>query len=78
MFSGAAAAQEYRMAKNPAFTREMEIASALKGIHFPANRDEVVKHAEQVGAPPEVIDTLRKARSGEFHNVAEVMEATKS
>jgi hypothetical protein len=78
MFSPAGATQQYRMAKNPAFEREMEIASALKGIHFPANRDDLVKHAEQLGAPAQVCDMLRKARSGEFHNVAEVMEATKA
>jgi uncharacterized protein DUF2795 len=64
------------MAKNPAFQLEHEIASAMKGIHFPVRRDDLLQHARQNKASEEVVKRLSALPDREFHSVAEVMDAT--
>jgi Protein of unknown function (DUF2795) len=47
----------------------------LRGIDFPAGRQEVVRHARNQGAPEPVIDQLQKLGDWRFATMAEVMSA---
>jgi hypothetical protein len=52
------------------------VAHHLKGIDFPASREEVIEHARSHDAPEAVIDQLEGIGSQrEFGDMAEVMEA---
>jgi hypothetical protein len=61
-----------RMTQKTAFQLEHEITAALKGIHFPATREEIVQKARENGAAQEVLQRLERLR---FHNVTEVVRA---
>lgn len=49
------------------------ISHYLKNIDFPADRDDLVRHAEGQGAVPEVLDVLRQLPEEKYENMAEVM-----
>jgi len=49
------------------------IAGFLEGIDFPATKDELVDHAEDNGAPQEVIDVLESLPNQEYTSMADVM-----
>jgi hypothetical protein len=52
------------------------VAHYLRGIDFPANREEIIEHAHDRAAPDEVLDQLEKIGArGELSDMAEVMEA---
>jgi hypothetical protein len=38
----------------------IDVQKALKGMDYPASKDEIVQRAEQNGAEREVVDALRK------------------
>jgi hypothetical protein len=61
---------------NPAFQLEHEMASALKGIDFPADREEIVRQAKANGASSEVLKAFDRLRDGDYDNVAQVMGAS--
>ena len=52
------------------------IMEHIKGIHFPANKEEIVKHAEHGPGPDTevVIDILRQISDGEYNSPAEIMK----
>ncbi len=55
-----------------------DITHALKGIQFPASREDIVKQAEANKAPDDVRKTLdRLPQDGEYGTIAEVMHAAK-
>ena len=52
-----------------------DVEKSLKGISFPARREELVKHARQQGADKEVLDTLRNLPEEEFRTPVDVTKA---
>ena len=49
------------------------ISHYLKDIDFPADRDDLVRHAQEQGAPAEVLDVLKQLPEEKYENMAEVM-----
>jgi hypothetical protein len=52
-----------------------DVEKSLKGIDFPAKKEDLVKHAQQHGADQEVVQTIKKLPEEEFHNAADVTKA---
>ena len=52
-----------------------EVQKALKGMDYPADRDDLVKQAERNGADEKVIDALRGLDEGSFDTPAAVMKS---
>lgn len=50
------------------------IAHYLKGIDFPADKDDIIAYAEDNGAPEEVLDTLENLPDMEFDSMADLMQ----
>lgn len=50
------------------------ISHHLKGIDFPAQRDDLSRHAESQGADKEVLDVIKQMPEGEYGNMADVMK----
>jgi hypothetical protein len=53
----------------------IELQKYLKGVDYPADRDELVQAAEGNGAPPEIVDALRNAGKDSFDGPTAVQEA---
>jgi Protein of unknown function (DUF2795) len=53
----------------------IDVQKHLKGISYPASREELVSTAESNGAPDEVVSQLREASRDSFDGPAEVMHA---
>lgn len=51
------------------------ITRFLKGVDFPAKKDELVKQAQHNKADREVIDEIQKMQQGEYESMADVMKA---
>lgn len=49
------------------------IAHYLKGFDFPADKDDLVRHAREQGAEAAVLDVLRQLPEEKYENMAEVM-----
>ncbi|GAB3474288.1 DUF2795 domain-containing protein [Azotobacter salinestris] len=50
------------------------ISHHLKGIDFPAQKNDLLKQAEQNGADEEVLDTLKRMPDERYENMADVMK----
>ncbi|WP_312479541.1 DUF2795 domain-containing protein [Stutzerimonas nitrititolerans] len=50
------------------------VATYLKGIDYPAQKDDLVQHAKKNGAESEVIDMLNRMPEQEYSNMADVMK----
>ncbi|QJD59714.1 DUF2795 domain-containing protein [Pseudomonas sp. gcc21] len=50
------------------------VSTYLKGIDFPANRDQLIRHAEQNGAEQDVLDDLKQMPDQQYDNMADVMK----
>ncbi|WP_120997222.1 DUF2795 domain-containing protein [Stutzerimonas urumqiensis] len=50
------------------------VTTYLKGIDYPANKDDLVRHAKKNGAESEVIDVLNQMPEQEYGNMADVMK----
>jgi hypothetical protein len=50
------------------------VAHFLKGIDFPAKRDDLVRHAQQNQAESAVLDEIRAMPDQEYGNMADVMK----
>jgi hypothetical protein len=61
-------------AQGTQFTENQELAHSLKGIDFPAKREEIVNYARSNGAPDNIIGRLNELPDEEYGNVAQVME----
>jgi hypothetical protein len=44
----------------------IDVQKALKGMDYPATKDQIVRHAEENGADKEVLDALRKIPDREY------------
>jgi hypothetical protein len=53
----------------------VEVEKSLKGIDFPAKKEDLVKHAQQHGANQEVIETIKELPEEEFHTAVDVTKA---
>ena len=50
------------------------MSTSLKGIDYPAKKDQLVKHAQRNGAESEVIEVLKAMPDQEYGNMADVMK----
>jgi hypothetical protein len=50
------------------------VTTSLKGIDYPAKKDQLVKHAQRNGAESEVIEVLKAMHDQEYGNMADVMK----
>ncbi|MFF5210939.1 DUF2795 domain-containing protein [Streptosporangium sp. NPDC000396] len=55
--------------------RRSALAKWLSDAQWPADRDDLMEHAETRLAPDELVESLRDLPDGEFHNVGEVARA---
>jgi hypothetical protein len=53
----------------------IELQKHLKGISYPASKDEVVATAEGNGAPQDILEALRGAGPDEFSGPDQVQKA---
>jgi hypothetical protein len=51
------------------------VTKHLKGIDFPAEKQDLVKHAQHMKAEKVVIDEIQKMEDREYGNMADVMKA---
>ena len=54
-----------------------DITHSLKGVQFPARRDDLVKLAERNGAGDDVKQMLQRLPDDEYGTIAEVMHGVK-
>jgi Protein of unknown function (DUF2795) len=53
----------------------IEVQKHLRGISYPADKDEVVSTAESNDAPEEIVDALRSMDRERFDSPSDVQEA---
>lgn len=53
----------------------IEIQKFLKGMDYPARKDDLIKHARSNGAKKEVLSILEELQGNEFNSPAEVSKA---
>jgi len=53
----------------------IEVQKYLGGVDYPADRDELVRYAEEQGAPDDVVDALRQLGDRAYADPTEVSEA---
>lgn len=53
----------------------IEVEKSLKGISFPAKKQDLIKHAQQHGADREVLETIKDLPKEDFHTAADVTKA---
>jgi hypothetical protein len=53
----------------------LEVQKHLRGISYPADKDEVVSTAESNDAPEEIVDALRSMDRERFDSPSDVQEA---
>jgi hypothetical protein len=53
----------------------IELQKHLKGISYPASRDDVVATAQSNGAPDEIVEALRNSGQDEFSGPDQVSKA---
>ena len=53
----------------------IDIQKALKGMDYPASKDQIVAHAEQNGADSEILDALRGIDDREYEGPSGVSSA---
>lgn len=51
------------------------VTKHLKGINFPAKKQDLLKHAKQAGADQEVLQELQGFDEQEYNSMADVMKA---
>jgi hypothetical protein len=53
----------------------VDLSKSLKGMNFPAKRDQLVKHAKDHGADDKTLDALKGLPQDEFNSMADVEHA---
>ena len=53
----------------------IELQKHLKGVDYPAGKDDLVRAAESNGAPDEILQSLRGVGEQEFSGPDQVMKA---
>jgi hypothetical protein len=57
---------------NPEKASPAAIERYLKGINFPADKEDLVKHAQENQAPEDVLHVLNQFEEKEYHSVIDV------
>jgi hypothetical protein len=52
-----------------------EVEKSLKGINYPAKKEDLIKHAQQQGANQDVMGVLKEMRDQEFNSPIDVSKA---
>ena len=65
------------MATGPAGKSPIDVTHHLQGIHFPAEKNELVEHAKKNGAPSEIMEALEAMSEQTYKTVADVMKGFK-
>ena len=52
----------------------IEVQKALKGVDYPATKDDIVQTAERNGADQEILEALRNLSGNRFETPADVQE----
>jgi hypothetical protein len=52
-----------------------EVQKALKGVDYPADRDDLVRRADENGASPDLLEALRNSRAERYEDPTAVMKA---
>ncbi len=50
------------------------VATYLKGIDYPANKQDLLRHARQNGAEQDVVDVLERMPEQQYGNMEDVMK----
>lgn len=53
----------------------IELQKHLKGLDYPASKDDIVRHAESNGAEEEILDTLRSLKDGTYEKPTDINHA---
>jgi hypothetical protein len=53
----------------------IELQKYLKGVEYPASKDDIIKAAEDNGADDEILDALRNASESSFEKPTDVTKA---
>ena len=53
----------------------LEIEQYLRGVHYPASKNDLVNHARQLGASQDMLETLKNLHQKVFNNPADVSRA---
>ncbi|MDO8583820.1 MAG: DUF2795 domain-containing protein [bacterium] len=51
-----------------------EVQKYLKGVEYPARKEDLVNKAQEEGAPKEVIDEINRMPGNEFNSPADLMK----
>lgn len=57
---------------NPEKASPAAVERYLKGIHFPAGKEDLIRHARENEAPEDVLHVLGQFEEKEFHTVVDV------
>ena len=49
-----------------AHANPVEVEKCLKGMNYPANKNDLIKHAQKQGANQDILETLRELRNGKL------------
>jgi hypothetical protein len=52
-----------------------EVEKSLKGVNYPAKKQDLIKHAQQQGANQDVMEVLKEMRDTEFNSPIDVSKA---
>jgi Protein of unknown function (DUF2795) len=58
-----------------AYANPAEVERYLKGVNYPAKKEDLIKHAQQQGANKDVIEVLKEMRDQNFNSPVEVNKA---
>ena len=65
------------MARGPAGESPINVTHHLKGISFPAEKQDLVEHAKGNGAPSEVVQAIEAMPEQSYETMADVMKGFK-
>ncbi len=57
------------------YANPAEVERYLKGVNYPAKKQDLIKHAQQQGANQDVIEVLKEMRDQNFNSPVEVNKA---
>lgn len=49
-----------------------ELEKYIAGVHFPADKDAIIGHAQQKGAPPKIVDFINTAPKRTYEDIADL------
>ena len=53
----------------------VEVERYLKGVNYPAKKNDLIKHAQQNGASQDILETLKNIREENFNSPVDVSKA---